>query len=198
MLSKRPNQAFTISIPILHMARGSYTEEFVLRELGLAKVHFWVRVHELLEHVLFVLLLRGGQAHRLLALVVHHLLHSLARVPVKVAELAILRLHLLRVDLRVAFDHTLPPLHLIVLLQTHHHLAVLKGPETIVYNHAVIQLSVDDALLLALDPDLQGGVGDANVKHLGLGSLRHWHVNGQIAQLLDPHVGIGFTSVANS
>ena len=55
-----------------------------LRELAFAKVHFGVLLHELLQHVLLLLLVRGGQTHLLLALVVHHLLNQAARLAVQI------------------------------------------------------------------------------------------------------------------
>lgn len=50
--------------------------------------------HELLEHVLLLLLLTCGQAELLLALIPHHLLHSLARLGIQVSQLGIFRHHL--------------------------------------------------------------------------------------------------------
>jgi len=55
--------------------------------LGLAEVHLGVLLHELFKHVLLALLVRRRQARRLLPLVVHHLLHRLARVSVEIRKL---------------------------------------------------------------------------------------------------------------
>ena len=65
-----------------------------LVELAVGEVHLGMSFHELLQRVLLLLLVAGGFAHLLLPLVVHHLLHHASRLPVKVAQLAVLRLHL--------------------------------------------------------------------------------------------------------
>ncbi len=78
-------------------------------ELGLAEVHLGVLAHELLQHLLLLGLLAGGQAHLLLALVPHHLLHRLPRLRIQIRQLGVLRLHLLRVDLGLALQDALPP-----------------------------------------------------------------------------------------
>lgn len=57
-----------------------------------------MRLHELLEHILLLLLVGSGLAHGLLSLVVHHLLHSLSSLAIQVTELAVLGLHLLRIN----------------------------------------------------------------------------------------------------
>lgn len=41
----------------------------------------------LFQDVLFLLLLRGGQTHGLLPLVVHHLLHHAACLPIQIGQL---------------------------------------------------------------------------------------------------------------
>lgn len=46
-----------------------------LAHLGLGKVHFGVLLHELLQHVVLLLLVRGGQARSFLPLIVHHFFH---------------------------------------------------------------------------------------------------------------------------
>lgn len=97
----------------------------------------------LLEDVLFLLLLRRGQAHGLLPLVVHHLLHHPARLSVQVRQLGggaptneeaggrdgarserlrlylgVLGADLLGVDFWICGDHLAPPLHLVDLRVT--------------------------------------------------------------------------------
>ena len=88
-----------------------------LTNFGITKIHLGVLGLELLEDVGLALVVRGGQAHLLLALVVHHLLDHAARLAVEVRQLAVLGLDLGHVDLGRARDHVGPPLHLVGLIQ---------------------------------------------------------------------------------
>jgi len=76
---------------------------------------------ELLEQVHLLLIIAGGQAHLFLPLVEHHLLDHGARLAVQVAQLAVLRLDLARVDLGVVRQHVRPPFHLVDLVQVDRH-----------------------------------------------------------------------------
>ncbi|KAK5631590.1 hypothetical protein RRF57_007304 [Xylaria bambusicola] len=71
---------------------------------------------EFLEDVSLLLVIRGREAHLLLALVVHHLLDHAARLAVEVGQLAVLGLDLGDVDLGGACDDVGPPLHLVRLV----------------------------------------------------------------------------------
>lgn len=66
-----------------------------------------------LQHLHLLLLLARRLAHLLLPLVVHHLLHHRARLPVQIAQLAVLRRDLGRVDLGRRRDDMRPPFHLV-------------------------------------------------------------------------------------
>lgn len=90
---------------------------FELTYLGVAEVHLGVLRLEFLEDVGLALIIRGGEAHLLLALVVHHLLDHAARLAVEVGQLAVLGLDLGHIDLGGARDHVGPPLHLVCLVQ---------------------------------------------------------------------------------
>ncbi|KAB8336895.1 hypothetical protein FH972_021202 [Carpinus fangiana] len=61
---------------------------------GLGEVHFCRR-----KHVLLLLFVAVGEAHFLLALVVHHLLHHAPRLAIQVTQLAVLRRDLCGIDL---------------------------------------------------------------------------------------------------
>ena len=59
----------------------------VSAELGFGKVHFRMRLHELLHDVLLLLLLARRLSHLLLPLIVHHLLHHRSCLPVQIRQL---------------------------------------------------------------------------------------------------------------
>ena len=61
------------------------------RELRLGEVHLRMSLHELVEHLPLLQLVSGGQSHRLLSLVKHHLLDCLTSLSIEIGELAILR-----------------------------------------------------------------------------------------------------------
>lgn len=86
---------YTHSFPFKAKYKHLYSSMTYLVKLGLGEVHLRMCVHELLQHVLLVLLLRCGQTSSFLALVVHHLLHGLSGVAVQVRQLAVLGLHLI-------------------------------------------------------------------------------------------------------
>jgi hypothetical protein len=69
------------------------------------------------KHVLLLLLVRAGQTHFLLLLVVHHLLDHGSGVTVEVAELAVLRSNLGGVDPGSVLDDVGPPFHLVDLVE---------------------------------------------------------------------------------
>jgi hypothetical protein len=73
--------------------------------------------HELLEHVLLLLLVAGWLAQLLLPLVEHHLLNHTPGLSIQITQLAILRLDLRDVYLRRRGDDVGPPLHLVRLVQ---------------------------------------------------------------------------------
>jgi len=68
-------------------------------------------VHESLELVLLLNLITSGQSLLFLLLVKHHLLDGGASFAIQVRELRILGLNLLCINLGVALDHTVPPVH---------------------------------------------------------------------------------------
>lgn len=86
-------------------------------DLGVAEVHLGVLGLELLEDVGLALVVGGGQAELLLALVVHHLLDHAAGLAVEVGQLAVLGLDLGDVDLGGGGDDVRPPLHLVRLVE---------------------------------------------------------------------------------
>lgn len=53
---------------------------------------------ELLQHIHLLAIITGRQTHLLLPLIEHHLLHHPARLPVQIAQLAVLGLDLGRVE----------------------------------------------------------------------------------------------------
>mmetsp|Transcript_18850 Transcript_18850/g.48582 ORF Transcript_18850/g.48582 Transcript_18850/m.48582 type:complete len:235 (+) Transcript_18850:284-988(+) len=144
--------------------------------------------HELLEHILLVLLLRCGQPHLFLPLVVHHLLDSLAGLAVEVGELRVFWLDLLRIDLRVTDKHTLPPLHVILLLQRDvHNLVVLNRPEAVLRLDACVQLAIENHLL-SLQPNRKLLLSDGHIELLGTCTLRHGHHHIHVCEGLCPSV----------
>ena len=71
-------------------------------DLRLREVHLGVGLLEFLQEVVLFLLIRRGETHSLLPLVMHHLLDGLPSLPVEVAEFGVFRNDLPRVNLRVA------------------------------------------------------------------------------------------------
>ncbi|CAN0854834.1 hypothetical protein LINGRAHAP2_LOCUS6031, partial [Linum grandiflorum] len=69
---------------------------------------------KLLQKLLLLNLLASWQPSLFLPLIKHHLLHRRPRLPIQIAQLALLRLHLPRVDLRSSFHQRLPPRFLLV------------------------------------------------------------------------------------
>lgn len=67
----------------------------------------------LLDDLLLLLLVGGRQAELALPLVVHHLFHQPAGLPVKVGQLGWLGVDLSGADLRVSSHQPAPPLHLV-------------------------------------------------------------------------------------
>jgi hypothetical protein len=84
--------------------------------LGVRKVHLRMLLLELLQEVQLLLLVAGGLAGLLLALVEHHLLDHAPCLSVEVAELAVLGLDLAGVDLGRRGDDMGPPLELVLLV----------------------------------------------------------------------------------
>lgn len=87
------------------------------RNFGLTKIHLWVLLHKLLQHLLLLLLVTARLPHLLLPLIIHHLLHHGPRGPVQIAQLAVLRHDLGRVDRRRVGHHVRPPVHLVGFVQ---------------------------------------------------------------------------------
>lgn len=104
--------------------------------LRIGKVHLRVLLLELLEDVELLLLVAGGLAHLLLALVEHHLLDHAAGLAVEVAEVAVLGLDLGGVDLGGGGHDVGPPLELVDLVEVHGDLLAagdgLEGPGGVV------------------------------------------------------------------
>ena len=124
-----------------HSAECRFSREFAFR-----KIHLGMLLHKLFEHVLLLLLVRGGQAHLLLPLVVHHLLHQSAGLAVQVGQFARLRVDLFGADLRVRRDEFAPPFHLVDLLQgEQHRILVLQEPGGLFHFDLVLQLAVQEA-----------------------------------------------------
>lgn len=120
-------------------------------DFSLAKVHLWVLRLKVLEDPLGLHIVRGGEARRLLPLVEHHLLDHLAGLAVQGAELGVLGLHLLGVDLGLALDGAAPPLHAVALLELDGDgLLVLDGPEAVVGLHGLVELALEEGLAEAL------------------------------------------------
>ena len=90
-------------------------------------------VHECLEFVFLLELLTGRESFLLLLLIEHHLLDGLASRVIEVRQLRVLRLNLLGVDLGVALNDAVPPVHAVHLHKRELESALcaicLKGPE---------------------------------------------------------------------
>ncbi len=122
----------------------------------------------LAQNLLVLLLLRRGQAHLLLPLVVHHFLHHRARLAVQIAQRAVLGLELGRVNLWIPNAHHLhqgvrkaenprsepaaaahlPPLVALGLGEVDAQLAVLQIPRRVLHFDALVQLTVHDGVAL--------------------------------------------------
>lgn len=72
---------------------------------------------ELLQQLQLLLLIARRLAHLLLPLIEHHLLDHPPRLAVQIAQVAVLRLDLARVDLGRAGDDVGPPLQLVRLVE---------------------------------------------------------------------------------
>mmetsp|Transcript_4347 Transcript_4347/g.9414 ORF Transcript_4347/g.9414 Transcript_4347/m.9414 type:complete len:303 (-) Transcript_4347:164-1072(-) len=161
--------------------------------LRLAEIHLRMLLHKLLEHVLLSLLVGGGKARRLLPLIIHHLLHRLPRVAVEIRQLGVLRLHLLRVDLGIAHDHRLPPLHLIALGECDAHYpiprlrVVFDGPKAILHFDRLFELAAHDRLA-PLDLHLERFLENVDCQGLRLRARGHCDVHLEILQTLRPPV----------
>jgi hypothetical protein len=86
-------------------------KSYVSLELCLGEVKLWVSIHEGLKLVFLLHLIACWKALLLLLLIEHHLLYCGASFGIKVGEFGVLGLDLLSVDLGVAFDDTVPPVH---------------------------------------------------------------------------------------
>ena len=133
-------------------------------------------VHKGFELVPLVQLLGGGEALLLLLLVEHHFLDYRTRLVVQVAQLAILRLDLLSVDLLVALNHAVPPVlplllsqiqlkdlaTLVVGLNAPRRVLQLDGFHPVAFEQRGAVFDFDGTLLLGHD----------HVQHLTRGALR--------------------------
>jgi hypothetical protein len=158
-----------------------------------------VGIHEGLELVLLLELVAGRESLLLLLLVEHHLLDGGARLGVEVAELGVLRLDLLGVDLGVALDDAVPPVHAVHLGEGHLEGALvtilLEGPERLGHLDLLVEGPVDDGGL-ALDRDLEGLALHDDVELLGKDVVREGHVESHLLEGLGPPVAVGLAAVA--
>lgn len=175
--------------------------------LGIREIHLRMLLLKLLQHLHLLLVVTARQSHLLLPLVVHHLLHHAPRLSVQIAELAVLRRNLRRVDLGRSRDDVRPPLHLVGLVEVDRQfLAVLGGFERpggfidddVVRKGALKVSTVVSMLfpgttyvnerLLAFDASLEAGLGDLHIKVFAFDVGRNRRGDIEIANSLGPFV----------
>lgn len=157
-----------------------------LVELGFAEIHLGMLLHELREHVLLLLILAGGQAHLLLSLIVHHLLDQRTGFAVQVGELRGLRVDFSCGNRRVGGDESIPPRHLIDLLERDDDDVFVDGPQRVVGLDFGVELSIDDRRLV-LQANFESLSGDANdyVTRFQGCDVFEWHAKLKSKFLLD-------------
>lgn len=148
-------------------------------------------IHEGLKLVFLLELITGRETLLLLLLVEHHLLNGGASFGVKVRELGVLRLNLLSVDLWVALDDAVPPVHLVNLHQSHLKGALgaigLKGPQAFGSLDLLVEGSFDNGGL-SLDADLDGLCLENDVQVAGSNVVGKRYVESDLLKSLSPSV----------
>jgi len=79
------------------------------------------------QHFHLLLFLARRLPHLLLPLIIHHLLHHTPRLPIQIAQLAVLRRDLRRVDLGSGGYDVRPPFHLVDLVEVEGDLFAGRG-----------------------------------------------------------------------
>ena len=116
----------------------------VLVKFTLRKVHFGMRLHKVLEYVLFLLFVRGWQTLLLLSLIVHHFLDHGPGFTVQIGQLGVLRAHFFGVYFGVLGDQLAPPFHLVNLFNVNQNkLAVVQRPRGLVHLDVMLKIIVN-------------------------------------------------------
>ena len=109
-------------------------------------------LHELLQLILLLQFVAGGQSLLLLTHIEHHLLHRRPSLSVQIGQLGGFGIDLLRVDFDIALDGSAPPTVLVFpLLDVDVHVLALIALDLSVFNRPVSLLSVDSVLPLPVD-----------------------------------------------
>ncbi|CAN0854836.1 hypothetical protein LINGRAHAP2_LOCUS6031, partial [Linum grandiflorum] len=143
---------------------------------------------KLLQNLLLLNLLASWQPSLFLPLIKHHLLHHRPRLPIQVAQLALLRLHFPRVDLRSSFHQRLPPRFLVIAQlcqKNRNNPLVLQVPERFPDFHRAVQLPFNDGWG-SLDFELQGFLLDLADDLLRSRPLRYRDCDRHLLDILPP------------
>ncbi|KAF1760121.1 hypothetical protein GCK72_008367 [Caenorhabditis remanei] len=149
-----------------------------------------VLLHELRQHIILLLLIRRRQSHLLLPLIIHHFLDHRTRLSIQIAQLRVLRLHFFRVDWRIRVEESIPPLHIVDLLQCEHNrLSVLDNPIAVLHFNGVREFAIDNGRLV-LETDGDAGLLDFDDDIAGFDSETgvYWDANLQLLKCLSPLV----------
>lgn len=88
-----------------------------LTHFRLAEVHLRVLLHELLQHVLFLLFLTCRLPLPFHLLIIHHLLDHASRLTIQIAQFRVLRLDLCNIYLGCGCHNVCPPFGFVLLVK---------------------------------------------------------------------------------
>ena len=135
-----------------------------------------MRIHKGLKLVFLFQLVACGQAFLLLLLIKHHLFNNTASFVIQVAQLAILWLNLLGIDLLVTLKNAVPPVLTLLLGEVElQNFAVLTvsfdAPRRLLYLDGLVEFALDDSsTVLYLYRKLL--CSDYDIKHLACCAIR--------------------------
>mmetsp|Transcript_1025 Transcript_1025/g.3170 ORF Transcript_1025/g.3170 Transcript_1025/m.3170 type:complete len:242 (+) Transcript_1025:1518-2243(+) len=156
-------------------------------DLRLAKVHLRMRCHELLHDTLLLLLFARRQTSSFLSLIVHHLLDNTSSITIQIGEFRVLWLHLGRVDCWMTCDKTIPPLHLVGLLERNDDSSLIEYPVGFRGIHLGKELAIDDGLFSFHTHD-EMSTGNVDVQLASTSTRQHRHLHFEIGQGLSPRI----------
>ena len=95
--------------------------------LCLAEIHLWMLLHEVLKHVLFLLLFTRRLPLPLHLLIIHHFLDHAPRLSIQVAQLRVLRLDFRDVNLGRRCHYMRPPFGLVLFVKVYGDLFAIRS-----------------------------------------------------------------------